>query len=291
MQLILVGISLGSIYALIALGFVTIYRGTGVINLAQGSLLLLGAYVVALVAPERGFAIGLAAGLVATVAAAVLIERITAAARTEDHLALTILTIGVDVLLVTELSRRIGSSVLTMRDPWGDNTVQVLGSTVPEARLYATAVASVVILGLFLLYQRTSFGVRMRASTEDSVTASLMGINLRRTRMAAWAIGGSMACLAGVFLACFPNPGLDHTSAVIALNAIPAIIIGGLDSPVGAIIGGIVVGITQSVIDGNAEALAFLGQDSAAVAPYLLMLVVLFVRPTGLFGSQELTRV
>ena len=291
MQLILVGVSLGSIYALIALGFVTIYRGTGVINLAQGSLLLLGAYVVALVAPHQGFAIGVAAGLVATVAAAVVIERITAAARTEDHLALTILTIGVDVLLVTELSRRIGSSVLTMRDPWGDNTVQVLGSSVPEARLYATAVAGVVILSLFLLYQRTSFGVRMRASTEDSVTASLMGINLRRTRMASWAIGGAMACLAGVFLACFPNPGLDQTSGLIALNAIPAIIIGGLDSPVGAIIGGIIVGITQSVIDGNAEVLAFLGQDSAAVAPYILMLVVLFIRPTGLFGSQELTRV
>jgi len=290
-QLILVGISLGSIYALIALGFVTIYRGTGVINLAQGSLLLLGAYVVALVAPDRGFFVGVAAGLVAAGAGAVVLERITAAARTDDHLALTILTIGVDVLLATELSRRIGASVLTMRDPWGDGTVGVLGSTVPEARLYATAVAGLVILGLFLLYRQTSFGLRMRASTEDSVTASLMGISLRRTRMASWIIGGSMACLAGVFLACFPNPGLDHTSGLIALNAIPAIIIGGLDSPVGAIVGGIVVGITQSVIDGNAEAFAFLGQGSAAVAPYVLMLVVLFVRPTGLFGSQELTRV
>lgn len=290
-QLLLLGLSLGSIYALIALGFVAIYKGTRVINLAHGSVMLLSAYVVAVVSERAGFTTAVLAGLLTAAVAAIAVERVVAMIRTQDHLVPTILTIGVDIVLAAELSRRIGSKVLSMGDPWGDDRVEFLGTVLPEARIWATVVCLAVIAAFFLVFRTTDFGTRMRASSEDPETAALMGISQRQVAMAAWAIGGAMACLAGIFLAAFPNAGLDHTSHVIALNAIPAIIIGGLDSSEGAVIGGLVVGITQSLVQGYAEPLAFLGHNAYAVAPYVVMLVVLLVRPAGLLGSKELTRV
>jgi branched-chain amino acid transport system permease protein len=290
-QLLLLGLSLGSIYALIALGFVAIYRGTRVINLAHGSLMLLGAYVVAVVSDRAGFTLGVLAGLAAAATGAVVAERFVALIRTPDHLVPTILTIGLDILLVTELTRRIGTDVFSMGDPWGDDRVELFGTVLPEARIVAAAVAGLVIGAFFLLFRMTDFGTRMRASAEDPETAALMGISQRRVAMTGWAIGGAMACLAGIFLAAFPNAGLDHTSGLIALNAIPAVIIGGLDSTEGAVLGGLIVGITQSLAQGYAEPLHVMGENVAGVAPYVVMLAVLLVRPAGLFGSKELTRV
>ncbi|MDX6744228.1 branched-chain amino acid ABC transporter permease [Actinocorallia sp. A-T 12471] len=291
LQLLLLGVSLGSIYALIALGFVVIYKGTKVINLAHGSVLLAGAYAVAVLSPHTGFLPALALGALVSAVCAALIERLVAATRSHDHLVLTILTIGVDILLATELARRIGSKVLTMGDPWGDGRVEILGTVLPAARLAATGVGVLLIAVFFLVFRRTDFGVRMRASADDPRTAALMGIDQRRVALASWAIGGALACVAGVFLAGFPNPGLDQTSGLIALNAIPAIIIGGLDSTEGAILGGLIVGVTQTLADGNASSLHFLGEGFGTVAPYVVMLAVLMWRPSGLLGSKELNRV
>lgn len=290
-QLLLLGISLGSIYALIALGFVAIYKGTKVINLAHGSILLLGAYVVATLSPRIGFLAAALCGVLAAALAAVVIERLVAAARTSDHLVLTILTIGVDILLVTDLTRRIGSEVLTMGDPWGDARIEVLDTVLPVSRIVATAVGVVIIAAFFVVFRKTGFGVRMRASAADPETAALMGISQRNVAIASWTIGGALAAIAGIFLAGFPNPGLDATSGLIALNAIPAVIIGGLDSSEGAVVGGLIVGVTQSLVQGNAGALHFLGEGAGDVAPYVVMLIVLLWRPAGLFGSREVARV
>lgn len=291
LQSLLLGVSLGSIYALIALGFVAIYKGTKVINLAHGSILLTGAYTVAVLSPRVGFPAAAALGIAGSALCAVVVERLVAAVRTRDHLVLTIFTIGVDLLLITELTRRIGSRVLTMGDPWGDRRVELLGTVLPQARIAATAAGILIIAGFFLVLRKTDFGVRMRASADDPRTAALMGIDQRRVALASWAIGGALACVAGVFLAVFPNPGLDHTAGLIALNAIPAVIIGGLDSTEGAVLGGLIVGVTQTLVDGNAASLHFLGEGFGGVAPYVVMLLVLLWRPSGLLGSKEMNRV
>jgi branched-chain amino acid transport system permease protein len=290
-QLLLLGVSLGSIYALIALGYVAIYKGTKVINLAHGSVMLLGAYVVSLVSDRSNFYLGVAAGLLVAGIGAMVVERVVALARTEDHLVLTILTIGVDIVLATELSRRIGTEVFSLGDPWGDARVEIFGTVLPQARIAALVVGTVVITAFFVVFRKTDFGARMRASAADPETAALMGISQRKVALVSWAVGGALACIAGIFLACFPNPGLDHHSGVLALNAIPAIIIGGLDSSEGAVFGGLIVGVTQSLVQGYADELSFLGENAAAAAPYAVMLVFLLVRPAGLLGSKELTRV
>lgn len=290
-QQLLLGISLGAIYALIALSFTTIFQGTRVFNLAQGAVMLLGVLVTARLAPHTGFWIAAVLGIATGACAALVTWALTSVARGGGHLALTILTIGVEVVLVSELTRRIGSDFLETRDPWGADVWHVLGAGVPEARVWAIVVTTVLVAVFFWAFRATPWGSSMRASSADPLTAELLGISERKVASLAWIIGGALAVVAGIFLAGAPNPGLDYTAHLVALNAIPAVVIGGLDSSEGAVVGGLAVGVTQGLVTGYADHLSWLGSEVGSVAPYVLMIVVLLVKPSGLFGSQEASRV
>ncbi|UDY23675.1 branched-chain amino acid ABC transporter permease [Nocardioides sp. Kera G14] len=290
-QQLLLGVSLGAVYALIALGIVTIFQGTKVFNLAQGTVMLLGIYVAAKGAPHVGFLLAVVVGLVVGAVAAVVIWLLTLAARGSSHLTMTILTMGVQVILISELTRRIGSDFLTTRDPWGDRVWHLGGVGIPEARGWAIIVTLVLVGIFFWAFRATPWGAAMRAASADPVTAELLGISERRVASAAWVIGGALAVVAGVFLAASPNPGLDYTSHLAAFSAIPAVVIGGLDSSEGAVLGGLIVGLVQGLVTGYESHYAFLGSDIGSVTPYILMVVVLLVKPYGLFGSKEVARV
>lgn len=160
-ELLLIGLSLGAIYTLIALGFVVIYKATRVVNFAQGSILLLGVFLTANLHDDIGFWPAVLVGIAAAGCVGVIVQRVLwSRIRSEDHLVASILTIGVDVLLATELARRIGSRVLTTGDPWGDRVVTVAGFTVPQARLAAAVVAALLIAGFFAAFKYTNWGDR-----------------------------------------------------------------------------------------------------------------------------------
>ncbi|MGP4024333.1 branched-chain amino acid ABC transporter permease [Actinomadura sp. 3N407] len=291
-ELLLIGLSLGAIYTLIALGFVVIYKATRVVNFAQGSILLLGVFLTADLHDDIGFWPAVLVGIAAASCVGVIVQRVLwSRIRSEDHLVASILTIGVDVLLATELARRIGSRVLTTGDPWADRVVTVAGFTVPQARLAAAAVAALLIAGFFAAFKYTGWGVAMRAAAEDGEAASLMGIRLGRVAAAAWLIGAGLAAVAGVFLAGFPSAGVDAHAGVLALSAVPAVIVGGLDSTGGAVVGGLVIGLIATVVAGYEQNLAFLGNGIGAVSPYIVAVLVLLWRPSGLFGTKEFDRV
>lgn len=290
-QQLMLGVSLGAIYALIALSFTTIFQGTRVFNLAQGAVMLLGVYTAARLAPTTGFWVAALAGLAVGALATVAIWLLTTAASGGGHLTLTILTIGVEVILVSELTRRIGSDFLETRDPWGADVWELFGIGIPEARVWAILVAAVLVGLFFWAFRSTPWGSAMRASSADPVTAELVGISERRVASSAWIIGGVLAVVAGIFLAGAPNPGLDYSAHLVALNAIPAVVIGGLDSSEGAVVGGLIVGVSQGLVTGYSDHFAFLGSEIGSVTPYVLMIIVLLVRPSGLFGSKEVARV
>ena len=286
------GLFLGAIYALVALGFVTIFRATGVINFAQGSLLLLGAYVIGRLDDSIGFWPALlagivAAGLVSALIDVVLIRRVRGA----DLGTLAILTLGVDILLLTELTREIGTDVINIGAPWGDNVVEVAGIRVAESRVIAGAVALVLVAALAAVVKLTDWGIAMRSAAEDGETASLVGIRLNRVAAGAWALAGVLAAIGGLFLTSFPAAGVTGGVGLVALAAIPAVVLGGFDSPGGAVVGGLVIGVVSVLCAGYQDELSFLGRGIGAVAPYVVMLLVLLVRPSGLFGTRELTRV
>ncbi|MGH8869929.1 MAG: branched-chain amino acid ABC transporter permease [Actinomycetes bacterium] len=290
--LVVNGLSLGCIYGLIALGFVIVFKSTRVLNFAHGSVLLLGAYVVGRTHERVGFPLAALIGVVVAAGAAMLVEFVVMRrVRGADLGTLAILTIGVDVLMLTELTRRIGTDVLTTGAPWGTDVVQVAGSPVPLSRLVAAATTVVLVAAFALAMKFSVWGVAMRSAAEDGETASLMGVRLGRVALAAWGLAGALAAVAGIFLTSFPSPGISTTAGLTALAAIPAWVLGGFDSIPGALVGGLITGVVSSLAAGYQSELAFLGRDLGDVAPYAVMLLVLMIRPSGLFGTREVSRV
>ena len=292
-DLLMNGVSLGCIDALIALGFVVVFKATRVVNFAYGSLLLLGAYVVGRYHDRLGFAgaVLLALGVTAAVAVligVVLLRRV----RLADPGTLAILTLGVDIVLATELTRRIGTDLLTTGDPWGADVIALGGVNLPQTRAVAALVAVTLVVGFLAVLRLTDWGIALRACAERPSTATLMGIRLSRVAAGTWILAGSLAAVAGLFFTAFPSPGISGTVGQAALGAaVPAAVLGGLDSTTGALVGGLAVGLTATFAAGYQEQLAFLGRGLGGVAAYVVMLLVLLVRPSGLFGKREATRV
>jgi branched-chain amino acid transport system permease protein len=292
LSLLLNGLSLGALYALIALGFVIIFKASEVVSFTHGSLLLLGAYSIARLSDTIGFLPAALAGIAITAAAAFLIERLVInRLRGAPVISLAIVTIGVDIILLTELIRRIGSDILNVPHPWGGESVRIGEVGISQNRLIATLVAGVLIVVFFLAFKFSSWGVAMRAAAEDGETAALMGIRLGRVSALAWIIAGALAAVAALFLVGAPTPGVSAAAYTVALRAFPAAILGGLDSTGGALVGGLLIGLAESFASGYQDQLLFLGRGFGDVVPYVVMIAVLLVRPSGLFGTKELARV
>lgn len=178
------GMALGSVYALVALGFCLVFKASGAVNFAHGSLLLLGGYLVAVLHEPLGFAGALAVAALGTAVAAALealvLRRV---AKANGPAVPTILTIGIDILLLTELARRIGGDVLGTGDPWGADVLTVGGITVAQARVYSL-LAAVLLVGAFLTaFRWTGWGLSMRAYSSDAEAAALMGVRGDRLRI------------------------------------------------------------------------------------------------------------
>ncbi|MDQ3454510.1 MAG: branched-chain amino acid ABC transporter permease [Actinomycetota bacterium] len=292
LELLINGLSVGAVYALIALGFVIIFKATEVINFAHGSLLLLGGYVISEYTRELGFYVALLIGLTVAALGALFIERVLALRiRTADSNTLAIMTIGFDVVLTADLVRRIGVDPRSLVDPWGAETVSVGGIRLPVTRLWALGAAILLLALFFLAFKYTKWGIAMRASAEDAEAATLMGIRRGRVAAIAWIVAGLLATVAVVFLVAFPTPGLDGSIIPVALKAFPAAILGGLDSTAGALVGGLIVGVAEQLTLGYSSDLAFLGRGFAEVMPFVIMIIVLLIKPSGLFGTRDVSRV
>jgi branched-chain amino acid transport system permease protein len=291
-ELLISGISIGFVYALIVLGFVLVFKATRVVNFAHGSVLLIGAYVIARTHRDLGFVGAIAVGVAVAAVVAFLIQflfirRVRGA--TAD--VLTILTLGVNILLATEMTRRIGDATLAIGDPWRDHITHLGSFAIPQARVAAAVVAVILLAILLVIFRFTDWGLAMRSAADDGETAALMGIRLTRVAAGVWALAGAVAAIGGIFLTTFPTPGVDANTGLVALAAFPAAILGGLDSVLGAVIGGLIIGVTVTLVNGYQDELAFLGRGLGDVAPYVVMLIVLLVRPSGLFGTKGVTRV
>ncbi len=287
-QLVVNGLGKGAVYALLALGFVVIFKATSVVNFAHGSLALVGGYLVAITVEPLGFAAAVLIGIVGAALFALLIERVLISrSRNADAYSLALLTIGVDVVVSEDIFRRLGTTVPFLNAPWDASPIQLGAITLFSTQLVALAVGLVLITAFFLAFRYSNWGIAMRAQAENREVAALMGIRTSRVTATAWLVAGALAGVAVLFIVTqdFSGTGLSRTTHVIAFAAVPAAIIGGLDSTAGAVVGGLIVGLVDAL---TAEYISF---DFAKVAVYLAMLVVLVVRPSGLFGTRELTRV
>jgi len=216
-SLLIGGLFLGAIYSLVALGFVTVFKATHVINFAQGSVLLLGAFVIGRTHGSLGFWGAVMLGIAAAALVALLIDAVLIRpVRRADLGTLAILTLGVDILLATELTREIGTDVLSVGAPWGSDVVEVAGIRVAESRVIAGGVAAVLVAAFAAVFKFTDWGIAMRSAAEDGETASLMGIRLNRVAAAAWAMAGALAAIGGLFLTSFPAAGVTGGVGLVA---------------------------------------------------------------------------
>lgn len=288
LQLSVNGAGKGAVYALLALGFVIIYRATGVVNFAHGSLVFVGGYVTYAMSDNVGYIAAAIIGILSAGLLALFVERVLIAnSRNADPIALVLLTIGVDVVITEEIARRLGTDVPFLQAPWVGSTMSLGGVTILRGQLVALAVGAVLIIGLLLLFRYTSWGLAMRAQAENREAAALMGIRNSQITASAWVVAGLLAGIAVQFIATsdFSGSGVSRGTHALALVAFPAAIIGGLDSVGGAVLGGFIVGLTE------AYASQYIALDFSKSAVFIVMLVVLVARPSGLFGSREVNRV
>jgi branched-chain amino acid transport system permease protein len=305
-DMVVEGLSLGAIYAMLAVGFVIIFKATQVINFAHGALAALGAFFVASFAsivdiPGRWFpdsprwvtwvgAVVLA--LIVMGVIGMILERVFLRPMVGEELfAIAIVTLGLDILIRNVTNDFIGQFPRPMGDPFGISDFNLGWIRMAHTEVLQIVVAVVVVL-LITLFFRSRLGIAMRATAFDQEAARAQGINVGRVFSISWVIGAVLAAVAGVFISMYPRraAGVDQSTAFIAFAAFPAIIVGGLDSIVGAIVGGLLVGFAQAAATYYANFDSF-GTGFAGVVPWLLMLLVLIVRPYGIFGTEEIRRV
>jgi len=292
-ELVFSGTIRGALYALVALGFVVVYKTTGVINFAHGGLLLLGTYLTYNAHVTWGLpfwpAVALAALL--TAAVGVLVERLVLRRMVgRPVFAVVMVTLGLLVIVQQVVPAIWTYERLNLDDPWGVRAVAVAGVRVEVKDLWTLGLTAVALAAFTLFFRGSRYGLAMRATAFDQEAALAQGISASRVAALAWAIAGAVATLAGVLLAA-GSGGVEPGKDLIALAAFPAIILGGLDSPLGAVVGGLAIGVTQALTAGYQPVhAAFLGTSFDSVLPYVVMVLILLVRPYGLFGTRTVVR-
>jgi len=296
------GLALGAVYSLVAIGLVLIYKAMDVLSFAQPALAVVGAGIISALAVDRGinFWAAFIVALIATGIIGALSERIFLRPMVgEPVFSVAILTLGLDVLYRTVLDNWIGVNPRYMGDPiftWGEFGSITIGGVVlkfQEIGALITAILAVVFLGYF--FKVSKYGLAMRATSFDQEASLAQGINVGRIFGLVWFIAGILAAFSGFFITGGFNL-LTQASFISAFRALPAVVIGGLDSIPGAIVGSIIIGLTQGYVayyQFPFESLTGinLGNGFSLLAPYLIMFVILIVKPDGLFGTEEVERV
>jgi branched-chain amino acid transport system permease protein len=285
-QLTVAGLSNGAILALAALGFVLIYKASGVINFAQGQFLLIGAYVVwaLTVDAELHWALAIAGAIGVAVVLGVLVERLILRPLIgEPTISVIMVTIGLAQVLGALVQIIWGTQPHPFPEFIPDDVVTIAGARTGENRLWALGLVVLALIAFAVFFQRSRYGIAMRAVADDQQAALTMGISVRRTFALAWALAGVSAVVGGMLVANLI--GVSGEVSNIGLLVFPVVIVGGLDSVPGAVVGGAIIGLLTAYTGG------YLGGGLDAVIPYVALVAILLVRPYGLFGEVRIERV
>ena len=288
-QLTISGIADGAILALVALGFVLIFKSSDVINFAQGELLMIGAYLTYAMVGQLGLAWPIGVGLAVALAAVagVLIEYLVLRPLIGDPvISVIMVTIGLSSLLRAIIGAIWGVSPLPAPDFIPDAPVRFLGASVSADRLWAIGISILLFAALTTFFRRSSEGIAMRAVADDQQAALSMGISVKHTWAVSWAIATVTAAVGGILLASIFG-GVGAPIGTVGLLVFPVVILGGLDSIPGAIVGGLIIGLLKQYAGGYTPAELGLGD----VIPFVVLVLILLLRPYGLFGQKMIERV
>jgi branched-chain amino acid transport system permease protein len=289
LALIVSGLSIGLMYSLIALGFVLVYKATDAINFAQGEFVMLAGFVAALALGDK---MPVVAAVAIAVAVMVLfsfaLERIVLRPLLGRPIVAVIMaTIGLGAMLRGLPPITVGGETRAVSLPIGDTPIGFGPITLPPVQVLGVVVTLVFLAVFTWFFLKSRMGVAMRAVADNQQVAMAMGINVERYFALAWAMAGTVSALGGVIWGSML--GVDVHLALVGLKVFPVVILGGLDSIVGAVIGGLIVGVVESLAAGYLD--PYVGGGTKDFAPYVLMILMLMFKPYGMFGTHRIERV
>ena len=281
---LLSGVYLGALYSMIALGIVIIYKSTKVFNFAQGHLLMVAVLLGATLSQTFGIIIGMVLTVAATALIALLLERLTLRPLIGQPLiAALLMTIALGYLIEGGSLMVWGEGLykypeLFPTEPWSIGSIAI-----EQGVVWAFVVVAVGFAVFVLFYHKAVLGKAMRATAEDHQVSQSMGIRVTHIFSISWVIAAVLAYVASIFLGSFS--GGHYLNSHLGLKAIPAVLVGGLDSITGAIVGGFIVGLLESLVTG------YLSGELGEVVPFIVLLIVLMIKPYGLFGLVRIERI
>jgi len=306
--------ALGSMYALIALGFVLIFKASEVVNFSQGALAMVGALFLSFAIADGhiplttirnpladinpywlAWFLSLAVALAFAALLGLVIERIAIRPMIGKPIfSVAVITLGLEIVLRVAATDSVKTQFRSLGIPWSNQSFVFRDTRIEWSYIAVIAFAFVAFVAVFFFY-RSRTGVAMRAVARDQEAAMAQGINVGRVFAIAWGSGAVLAALGGIFSTQPPvkqTGAVEPDTALIAFRALPAVILGGLDSVQGALIGGLLIGAAE-IYAGQylAGQTSWLGAGYPAIIPYFVMIIVLIVRPYGIFGQAEVRRV
>lgn len=287
-ELLVSGLFVGVLYAMVALGFVLIYKASDVFNVAQGAMMLFASLALVSVLPSLGWGGGLLFAIILMVVLALAIERLTLRPLIgQPPLTLFMVTIGISFVLEGLAQLFWGTQPKELHLGVSSAPFQFAGIFINQGDLAAAGVAGALVTGLVWFFQKTRIGLGLRAVADDHEAALAVGIRLRTVWAVTWGLAGIVALAAGVLWG--NRIGVHFAVSLIAFKALPVVIIGGIDSIPGAIIGGLLIGASENLAEGFLGPLV--GGGVQDVFAYIVALIFLIVRPYGLFGREIIERV
>jgi branched-chain amino acid transport system permease protein len=286
LQLLVSGLAIGAIYGLIAMGFAVIYKSTGLVNFAQGEMTMIVAYIAWTIATTvSGNIVVVSLGaMLAAIVLGLAIERLVMRPMLGEPIFATVMvTIGLAVILRSAITFIWDAYPHALDLGTGRGIIRLGGLGVRTAQIAVLTTLLAVLAGFWAFFRYSKFGVAMRAVAADDRTALLMGVSASRVHAIAWAASSVIAGIAGIFFAV--SYDLSPDMFQLGLKAFPATILGGLDAVLGSGFGGLLIGVTENLAGG------YLGAGVKEVSGFVMIIVVLMVRPFGLFGERDIERV
>ena len=286
MQFILSGVTVGAVYALVALGFTIIYNASDVVNFAQGEFVMLGG-MITVFASMAGLPLPLAAliAIAGTAVVGVLLNKLAIEpARGAPVVSLIIITIGASIFIRGVAQLVFDKQLHRFPAFSGDTPIQIMGATILPQSLWVLAGAIAVFAGLWAFFTKTLTGRAVLATSNNRLAAQLVGINTNWVMTLSFALSAAIGALAGVLVTPITNTSYD-VGIALALKGFAAAMLGGMGSPIGALVGGILLGLIEALTAGYVSSVY---KDAAA---FVVILVVLFAMPQGIFGRKSTDRV
>lgn len=290
-QLIVNGIIVGLLYGVIGMCFVLVYKSTKIVNFAQGEFLLIGAWVcwALLIYLELPFLVSFILSLMFMAAFGILLQMVVLRPMIgEPIISVIMITIGLSIFFQSLMKWIFGVSPQSFPQIFDQQSINIMGLNIEMAYLMSTIIALVIMAAFYVFFTYSKHGLAMRATAFDQQVAQSLGISVKNVFAMSWAIAATVSATAGIVLGMVN--GVSDSLSIMGIKVFPAVILGGLDSIIGAIVGGVVIGVLENVAEFFDSQYLHIG-NMYDIAPFYVLLIILWFKPYGLFGTKDIERI